>query len=154
MEGFHLYPAWKQAVKALIEDGLTYGDRVTREKLIDLCGIPRPVDIEDVQRFSLDCVAAICEIKDALLVNHAMLLVSDQRGAYTVVLPKDQTSIVLANGLKAVTREMQRMAKGVSFVNHDLLTDAQRAHNADAQAKVSRLADMTAPVKSELRRLL
>ena len=154
MNEVKLYPGWKQAVKTLIDGGLTFGDRITKEQIIDLCGIRKAQSIEDVQRFSLDFLEAISEIKDTLLTAHSMYLQSDQRGGYVVLRPEAQTGTVVADGLKSMTKAMRKMAAGVSFIRHDLLSEEERARNADAQAKISRIADMVSPVKSELRKLI
>lgn len=152
-QDIRLYPAWKQAVKTLVEDGLTYGDRVTKEQIIDLCNIEPARDVADVQRFSLEFLECMAEIKDTLLISHSMMLNSDQRGAYVVVHPKDQTSLAISKGVKAFGREMRKMAEGVTFVRQDMLTATEAAHNADAQAKVSRLADLINPAKTDLQLL-
>lgn len=152
-ENIKLFPAWKQAVKTLVEDGLTYGDRITKEQIIQLCDIKPAEDVEDVQRFSLEFLDCMSEIRDTLLTSHSMMLNSDQRGAYVVVHPKDQTGLVLSKGVKAMSREMRRMAEGVTFIRRDMLTNDEAAQNADAQAKVSRMADLINPVKSELQLL-
>lgn len=149
-----LYPGWKQAIKTLIDGGLTFGDRVTKEQIIQLCEIKPAADIDDVTRFSLDFLEAISEIKDTLLTAHSMYLQSDQRGGYVVLHPENQTTAVVAEGIKSMTRTMRKMAAGVTFVRQDMLTESGRAKNADAQAKISRMADMVSPVKSELRKLI
>lgn len=46
------------------------------------------------------------------------------------------------------------MARGVSFIRTDLLTDKQRLQNADAQAKISKLAGMVLPANKELKQLV
>jgi len=45
------------------------------------------------------------------------------------------------------------MAMGVSFTKTDLLTDEGRKKNADAQAKISKLAGMLSLEKRELQRI-
>ncbi|MEO8101916.1 MAG: hypothetical protein ABI790_05285 [Betaproteobacteria bacterium] len=154
MEDLDLFPAWKQAVKALIDDGLTYGKSVSRARIIELCAIPLPKSIEDVRRFDLQVLHITAEIKDTLLTAHCMLLVSDQSGGYEVIPPADQTRHAIEAGTKAMKREMTRMARGVSFVRSELLTDAQRQQNTDAHAKISKLAGMVLPANRHLMRLV
>lgn len=149
-----LYPGWKQAVKTLVDGGLTFGDRVTKDQIIELCEIRPAQSIEDVQRFSLEFLEAISEIKDTLLTAHSMYLQSDQRGGYVVLRPEVQTTAVVSEGIKSVTKAMRKMAAGVTFIRHDLLSEDERARNADAQAKISRMADMVSPAKSDLRKLI
>ena len=82
-----------------------------------------------------------------------MLLVSDHAGNFIVVSSESQTQYAVETGVKAITKEMKRMAMGVSFTKTDLLTDTQRAKNSDAQAKISMLAGMMSKEQKELKRI-
>lgn len=137
-----LFPAWKQAVKVLLDEGLTFGSTITRKRLADLCQVKPPESIEDVRRYDLELLTCITEIKDVLLTAHCMLLVTDNKGAYVVIAPESQTQYAVDNGIKAIGREMKKMSMAVSFTKTDLLSDADRAKNADAQAKIAMLAGM------------
>jgi hypothetical protein len=137
-----LFPAWKQAVRVLLDEGLTYGSTVTRKRLADLCQVRQPESIEDVRRYDLELLTCITEIKDVLLTAHCMLLVTDNKGAYVVIAPESQTQYAVDNGIKAIGREMKKMSMAVSFTKTELLSDADRAKNADAQAKIAMLAGM------------
>lgn len=145
-----LYPAWKQAVRVLLDEGLTFGSTVTRKRLAALCQVKPPVDVEDVRRYDLELLTCITEIKDTLLTAHCMLLVSDNKGAYVVIAPESQTQYAVDVGIKSIGREMKKMAMAVSFTKTELLTDAERAKNADAQAKISMLAGMLKVQNREL----
>lgn len=137
-----LFPAWKQAVKVLLNEGLTFGSTITRKRLADLCQVKPPESIEDVRRYDLELLTCITEIKDVLLTAHCMLLVTDNKGAYVVIAPESQTQYAVDNGIKAIGREMKKMSMAVSFTKTELLSDADRAKNADAQAKIAMLAGM------------
>lgn len=150
-DDLELFPAWRQAVKTLVESGITFGSTVTRAEIVELCRIKPAQSITDVQRFNLDVLSCVSEIKETLLTAHSMLLVSDRSGGYVVVHPRDQTRFAVDAGMKAISREMKRMAMATTFVRSDLLTADELSKNADAQAKISRLADMISPVKRELR---
>lgn len=149
-----LFPAWKQAVRILIDEGLTFGAAITRDRLAQLCEIQPASSVADVRRYDLEVLDGVYKVKESLLTNHCMLLVSDGAGAFLVVRPEDQTKVAIDSGTKALKREMSRMAKGVSFIRVDLLTDDQRAKNADAQAKISKLAGMMLPANRELTQLV
>ncbi len=148
-----LFPAWKQAVKVLLDEGLTFGSTVTRKRLADLCQVKPPESIEDVRRYDLELLTCITEIKDVLLTAHCMLLVTDNKGAYVVIAPESQTQYAVDNGIKAIGREMKKMSMAVSFTKTDLLSDADRAKNADAQAKISMLAGMVKTKGADLLKL-
>ena len=149
----NLFPAWKQAVRTLLDNGLTYGSVIKRSYLSELCEVPKPKDIDDVRRYDLDVLRCITEIKDILLTAHCMLMVSDHAGNYIIIEPESQTQHTVDVGVKAIGREMKRMAMGVSFTKVDLLTDEGRKKNADAQAKISKLAGMLTIEKRELQRI-
>jgi hypothetical protein len=153
MTNVQLYPIWKEAVKKLIDGGLTYGSSVKRSYLIDLCGLEPPTRVEDVRKFDLDVLRCITDIKETLLTAHCMLLVSDHAGNYHVVAPDSQTEYAVESGIKAIGREMRRMSMNISFVKTELLNDQQRAKNADAQAKVSMLAGMIRNENKDLLRI-
>jgi hypothetical protein len=148
-----LFPAWKQAVRTLLDNGLTYGSVLKRSYISELCEVPKPKDIDDVRRYDLDVLRCITEIKDILLTAHCMLMVSDHAGNYIIIEPESQTQHAVDAGVKAIGREMKRMAMGVSFTKVDLLTDEGRKKNADAQAKISKLAGMLTIEKRELQRI-
>jgi hypothetical protein len=148
-----LFPAWKQAVRTLLDGGLTYGSVLKRSYISTLCEVPPPVDIKDVRRYDLELLRCITEIKDILLTAHCMLMVSDHAGNYIIIEPESQTQHAVDIGVRAIGREMKRMAMGVSFTKTELLTDEGRKKNADAQAKISQIAGMLTLEKRELQQI-
>ena len=154
MQEMTLFPAWKQAVKILIDEGLTYGSTISRKRISELCNVRPPESIEDVRRHDLELLQCTSEIKDILLTAHCMLLASDNKGSYVVIEPESQTQYAVNTGIKAIGREMKKMAMSVSFTKAEMLTDSGRAKNADAQAKISMLAGMMNAKNKELQNAL
>jgi hypothetical protein len=148
-----LFPAWKQAVRTLLGEGLTYGSVVSRKRIAELCEVRPPQSIEDVRRHDLELLTAITEIKDSLLTAHCMLLVADHKGSFIVIAPESQTSYAVNSGVKAIGKEMRKMAMAVSFTRTELLTNDERAKNADAQAKISMLSGMMHSQNKELQQI-
>jgi hypothetical protein len=148
-----LYPAWKQAVKTLLDSGLTYGSTISKKHLAGLCGLEAPVTVEDVRKYDLELLTCISEIRDTLLTAHCMLLVTDNKGSYVVIDPESQTTYAVETGIKAIGREMKKMSMNVSFTKTALLTDDGRKRNADAQAKISMLAGMMRTEQKELKKI-
>jgi hypothetical protein len=148
-----LFPAWKQAVRTLLGEGLTYGSVVSRKRIAELCEVRPPQSIEDVRRHDLELLTAITEIKDSLLTAHCMLLVADHKGSFVVIAPESQTSYAVNSGVKAIGKEMRKMAMAVSFTRTELLTNDERAKNADAQAKISMLSGMMHSQNKELQQI-
>lgn len=153
MEQTTLYPAWKQAIKVLLDEGLTYGSTVSRKRLAELCQVRPPESIDDVRRYDLELLTCITEIKDTLLTAQCMLLVSDNKGSFVVIAPESQTQYAVDSGIKSIGREMKKMAMAVSFTRTELLSNEERARNADAQAKISMLAGMMKVQNKELRKI-
>lgn len=152
-EEANLFPAWKQAVKELLNEGITYGSTISRKRIAEMCNVRPPESIEDVRRHDLELLTCITEIKDTLLTAHCMLLVSDNKGSFVVIAPESQTEYSVSSGIKAISKEMRKMAMGVSFTKTDLLSAADRAKNADAQAKISMLAGMMKVQNKELQQI-
>jgi hypothetical protein len=148
-----LFPAWRQAVRDLLDEGTTYGSTISRKRIAEMCNVQPPTSIEDVRRYDLELLTCITEIKDVLLTAHCMLLVSDNKGSFVVIAPESQTQYAVSSGIKAISREMKKMAMGVSFTKTDLLSAPERAKNADAQAKISMLAGMVKSQNMELQNL-
>ena len=148
-----LFPAWKQAVKDLLDEGLTYGSVVSRKRIAEMCQVQPPVSIEDVRRHDLELLQCITEIKEILLTAHCMLMVADHKGSFVIIAPESQTEYAISSGVKAIGREMRRMAMSVSFTKTSLLSAPERAKNADAQAKISMLAGMMKLKNQELQSL-
>jgi hypothetical protein len=148
-----LFPAWRQAVRDLLDEGITYGSTISRKRIAEMCNVQPPTSIEDVRRYDLELLTCITEIKDVLLTAHCMLLVSDNKGSFVVIAPESQTEYAVSSGIKAISREMKKMAMGVSFTKTDLLSAPERAKNADAQAKISMLAGMVKSQNMELQNL-
>ena len=80
-------------------------------------------------------------------------MVSDHAGNYIIIEPESQTQHAVDVGVKAIGREMRRMAMSVSFTKISLLSAPERAKNADAQAKISMLAGMMKLKNQELQSL-
>jgi hypothetical protein len=148
-----LFPAWRQAVRDLLDEGITYGSTISRKRIAEMCQVQPPTSIEDVRRHDLELLQCVTEIKDILLTAHCMLMVADHKGSFIIIAPESQTEYAVSAGIKAIGREMKKMAMGVSFTKTDLLSAPERAKNADAQAKISMLAGMVKSQNIELQNL-
>jgi len=137
-----LYPAWRQAEVQLLAQGLTYGSLVTDEQLKMLLGIPEPKTVADVTRIQLLFMSQREALRESLLENHQMMLRRTEGIGYTVVPPEQQTRIALEDRTREVKRALSKLAREVSHVQQEQLTDAQRKENADAIAKVGSLSGM------------
>lgn len=144
MDGeIRLSPAWKHALKVLMERGLADGTVIRKEELTELFGLRRPVTAQDQERFQLEFMQHFNELRDELLEEHRIALrTMFGEGAYEVVPPGDQTELAMKDGMRDLRRSMRKMTRTLAFVRHEELTDEQRRQNADAQAKAAMLAGM------------
>lgn len=137
-----LYPAWRQAEKDLLAEGFTYGSLVTKEWLDQAFGIAPPKTIAEFQKAELVRLSQFEDLRLSLLENHRIFLAPVRGVGYTAVPPEKQTSTAVAIRTKEVKSALAKMAREISHVNLDLLNDAQRQENADAQAKLGALRSM------------
>ena len=154
MTDLKLSPPWRNAVKELIDAGLTYGSEITTGEITKLCDLTAPTSIDQYETYKLKLLQCITEIKEALLKDHQMLLVTNRDSSYRVIKPNEQTAYAIEHGRKEISRAMQRMSLQTQFVNQSLLTDSQRRQNADAQAKISMLSGMNKLSASELHQIV
>jgi hypothetical protein len=144
MDGeLRLSPPWKHALATLVDEGLTYGQVITKDRLVDLFGLLRPVTAEDQERFQMDFLQQFTELREELLEEHRLRLRTMYgESSYEVVHPGEQTSLAMDEGQRDLKRAIRRMSRTLAFVRHEELTDEQRRKNSDAQAKAAMLAGM------------
>ena len=150
MENFNLFPAWKQAIKTLLESGLTYGSILRKDDIAKLCDLVDPTTIAEKTEYDLQMLTYTQEIKRSLLQDSNMMLATNFDGTYRVIEPKDQTAFALEHGAKSITREIRRMTEGVQYVNLTMLDSDSRRQNMDARAKIKALAGMQSSRNQEL----
>lgn len=138
-----LSPAWKHALRVLLDRGIKDGDILTKVELCEIMGLKRPQSIEEFERFQFDFMSQFGALRDELLEEHRLALRTMYgEASYQVVPPAEQTELAVTDGLKEMRRAARKMARTLAFVRHEALTDAQRKQNADAQAKAAMLAGM------------
>lgn len=137
-----LFPRWRQVVSDLLADGLPDGHVIQRTKLASMLGIAEPVTARDAERYDLAMLQNVALIRRELLERHRIHLRADGRGGLVVTPPEDQTDVVMRDGQRDMARAVQRMASGLSYVRVEAISDAARARNSDALAKIAALAAM------------
>jgi len=140
-----LYPNWKQAAEKAINE-FTYGDFIPYEWLRDTMDLPLPkgnIPYNKHQEYQLKWLGAKEKFKNWLLEEHQMDLQNVRGGGYTIMQPKDQSSIAyrtLGNGLK---KNLKKATRSLLNVNSSLLTTEQRRDNANKLAITASLNAMT-----------
>lgn len=146
MEGddeFRLSPAWKHALRVLLDRGLHDGCILEKTELVELFGLRKPITAADQERFQLDFMRQFGELRDELLEEHRLALrTMHGESSYQVIPPNTQTDHAVGEGLKEMKRAARKMVRTLAFVRHEQLTDEERRKNADAQAKAAMLSGM------------
>lgn len=144
MEGeLRLSPAWKHALSVLVDRGLDYGRVIHKRELCELFGLRDPVTAADQVRHQMDFMQQFSELRAELLEEHRLRLRTMYgESSYEVVHPADQTDLSMAEGIRDMRNIARKLARELSFIRHEELTDDQRRKNADAQAKAAMLAGM------------
>lgn len=137
-----LYPAWRQAEKQLLASGLTPGQIITHEWLTEAFGLRPATTIEQHERNKLTFLRQLSDLRDSLLEKHQLMLRAVTGVGYSVITPDKQTSVAMQDRTKAIRHELAKLAREVSNVRVDELTDDQRKENADAQAKLGAMRSM------------
>lgn len=138
-----LSPAWRQAEKDLLANGLTYGSLIEHEWLDNAFGIKPAQTVSQYQRNELIRLRQLQDLQASLLENHKMMLAPVRGVGYSVVPPEKQTALSLDRRGKEVRAALAKMARELSHVNSALLTDDQRKENTDAMAKLGQLRTIT-----------
>ena len=138
-----LYPAWRQAEADFVELNPPPGSIIDRSWFEERFGIRPAKDIQQHEKNRLIFVGHMENLRDSLLRNHRLMLRAVIGVGYRVVPPEEQTITTVKDRGEAVRREMGKMMQELKHIRHNELTDATRAKNADAIAKLGQLSQMT-----------
>lgn len=143
MEEVKLYPPWRQAEADLLAQGLKDGSVIPMQWLRDAFGITEAATLADHDRNRMLFNSQIGELKAGLLENHRIDLRLVEGVGYMVIPPDQQTSRAMKDRGDEMARLLDKLQRQVTYVRTEALTDAQRAENADACAKVGALVSMS-----------
>lgn len=138
-----LCPAWREALRVLIEGGLGDGDVLHKSQLAKSFGLENPITARDQEVFQMAFMKQFCDFREELLSSHNMALKTMYgESSYQVVPAKEQTEFAICNGKVEIIKATRRMARTLLFVRHDLLTSDEKKQNADALARTAMLTGM------------
>jgi len=137
-----LYPAWRQAEADLLADGLAHGSIITRETLEAAFGITPAKSVQQHISNELIYLRQTTALRESLLENQKMMLVSEPGVGFRVAMPEEQTKLAMHQRTREVKAAMQKLVREITNVNTTLLADDQRKENADAQAQIGALRTM------------
>lgn len=143
METTTLYPSWKQARKALKDEGLlAAGTVIPKDVLLNMLGINEATTIEQFQRNQFDFLREFDALRTSLLEDECVMLRAIPGIGYEVVPPEAQTGRAVQDRMHKVKKEVRKMCTELKHVQYDRLTDNQRTENANAIAKAGQFASM------------
>lgn len=142
MSELKLFPSWRQAAKELIDAGLEPGKIIAKSDLERLFGITPAQTIAELERNRMLWLRNMSDLRDALLREHCVMLMSVPGIGYRLVEPEQQTSTALAVRGRAIALQMGRLHDDLTYIKVDALTDDQRKENTDALARVGVLMGM------------
>jgi len=134
-----MFPPWKQAEHELLQDDIKPGQIITTEWLEERFGIKPATTIAQHDKNKLVFLRQFSDLRDSLLENHRLMLRAVIGIGYTVVQPENQTAVALKDRTAEVRRAMVKLAREISHVRTEQLSDEQRKENTDAIAKVGAL---------------
>jgi len=129
---------------------LGYGDIINHSDILGWSGIELP-DMADLSRseqaqafnkFSLTRVAVAEGLRDFLLSERLMYMLSIPGTGYQIVQPAQQTEAAVRKGMSQIQKGLKHASVGCGQVNVALLDTRQREYNTSVKARLSGLARM------------
>ncbi len=140
-------PIWKQAVEDFLASDFTYGDTVRHDWFVTHFRLEEPDTAREQKEFQAAMATNFAKFRKRMLKSHLMDFVNVWGKGYVIVKPGDQASVALKDTREAIRKAVADAVDRVSFVNQEMLTDAQRQENTNAQNKLAMLQSMAAPKK-------
>lgn len=137
-----LHPEWRHAMQQIMSIEPKPGDVIPRDLLEELLQLPEACDAEGFKARQLKWLQQFERLRDELLITHQIWLRANGSGGYEVVPPGRQTEIAYSDYSRQAFLKLKRMARVAQNVRFSELTAAERAANANAQAKISMLVGM------------
>ena len=153
----------KSPTKLVIEgfeaSKLSYGDILNHSDILAWSGLELP-DMDGVSRteqakafntFSLKRVTVVEGLREFLLDERLMYLLSIPGTGYQIVQPAEQTEAAVRKGMAQIQKGLKHANSGVSQVNVALLDSREREYNSSVKARLSGLARMIGKKKDYIR---
>lgn len=138
-----LYPSWREAHRRLREAGrIRAGETITRAELEDIFGIRPAKTIAQHEQNRLIFLRQFSDLREHMLETDQAMLRPLIGIGWEIVPPEDQTRRAMDDRMRAVQRQIAYLVSELSNIRADALTDAERADNANARAKVGHLVAM------------
>lgn len=140
-----LHPAWRQAVKTIVESAFPWGHILTFEWLYQALDIPMPTPetpLGAAQRTELQFLGSFKRMEKALLEEHQIALKNLIGIGYVLMPPQEQADWGYAETLRETRRAVQKGFRRVTCLRLNELSDAQRASASDKAATLANLSHL------------
>ena len=147
-DGVMQYPAWRQAIKQLVNDKrLTPGALFTHRELHDLFIFKYPerdvaITPADLAKLELQYLSQLNGFQTALLEEHQVALANVKGEGYRIVAPHEQTPWAERQGIADVRKAIRKLATRLTNVDFAQLGTEDRKANADALARLGMMGGM------------
>ena len=135
---------WEIAVeRAALE--FKHGDLISREWLEKAFGIEWPdrMSRSEAQAIALRFFAQMEGFRDAMLHQHKMALLTNQRGAWLIVPPGQQHLVALETARRGIAKALAKADEIIEQTRVDLLSQQEAQERRAAAAKLNALALMS-----------
>jgi len=137
---------------------LGYGDIINHSdintwwtvELPDMADMPRTEQTQAFNKFSMMRMAVVEGLRDYLLEERMMYMLSIPGTGYQIVQPAQQTEAAIRKGIKQIQKGLAHASKGMGQVNTAMLDTSQREYNISAKARWEGLARMIGKKKDYL----
>ncbi len=137
---------------------LGYGDIINHSdintwwtvELPDMAGLSRSEQTQAFNKFSMLRLTVVEGLKDHLLEERMMYLLSIPGTGYQIVQPAQQTEAAIRKGIKHIQKGLVHASKGLDQVNTAMLDTSQREYNTSAKARWKGLASLIGKKKDYL----
>lgn len=139
------YPAWREAIKAFMQERFAPGDTLTFDWLYKNFLIDRPSptsSLADAQKAELAFLSQFKQFEETLLTEHRIALTNVRGVGHRVVPAAEQTQWAESQGLAEIRKAVRKLSDRLTNVDLVQLTASQRKENADALARMAMMAGM------------
>lgn len=139
-DGIELYPPWKEALAAFERAKYTYGALISREWFARAFGLMPPEEDrrytpKEIQTYELAFLSNMTALREAVLEQHRMYLVSDQRGSYLIVPPNEQAPRAMREMQRKLGVAIDKCIAVLRNIEVAMLTDEERQRHIDLLTK-------------------
>jgi len=154
-DGIKLDPIWKEAAKCAVEQ-FSHGEIIPHEWLNAALEIYVPHQDEKItaarhMQLSFERLEKVDCFREQLLEQHQMYLVNLRAEGYKIIMPEQQTLVVMKQLERQIHKILRKTRKGLEHIDQARLDVEQARANAEAKAKLAYLVTSTKQITHDTR---